>query len=260
MEAVFREIKSQIYMRKRCNINYPAHIHDDIELVYIRSGKGNAWCDGKHYALSDGDWFLVFPNQVHRYADFEEGIYDVLILKPSDLFRYQQIFRTGAPNHAVQRFEEDAVISFLLQTALQEFTLYGFNEIIAAYLTALFGKLLPHFPIARSVYHNDNVLKILEYCSAHYKEDLSIASVAEQLQLSRSCISHIFSERISMSFSDYIHSLRLGEARENLKNQEYSITEIANLSGFPTIRTFNRAFQKHYGMSPSEYRKRWPAE
>lgn len=260
MEQIFREIKSQFYFRQRSSIDFPAHVHDDIELVFVKKGDGTAWCDGKPYTLTDGTWFLVFPNQVHRYADFKTGDYYVLILKPSDLMRYQQVFRTGAPGNAAQIFPHDDSLIFLLESALQEFLRDGFSEIIAAYLTALFGKLLPHFPIAKSGFHRDNVLKILEYCSSHYKEDLTVESVAMQLSLSRSCVSHIFSDRISMSFCDYINSLRLSEATETLKNQNYSITEIANLSGFPTIRTFNRAFRKHYAMTPSEYRKRWLAK
>lgn len=255
MEKIFREIKSQIYFQKRNSINFPAHIHDDIELVVVKSGNGTAWCDGKPYELTNGAWFLVFPNQVHRYADFQDGDYYVLILKPSDLLRYQQVFRTGAPGNAAQSFQDDDGLTFLLESALREYRRDGFSEVIAAYLTALFGKLLPHFPVIKSSFHRDNVLKILEYCSAHYKEDLTVESVAAQLQLSRSCVSHIFSDRISISFSDYVNSLRLSEATDILSNQDYSITEVANLSGFPTIRTFNRAFRKHFGMTPTTYRK-----
>lgn len=256
MEKIFREIKSQIYFNQKNNINFPAHIHDDIELVYIKKGNGIAWCDGKSYSLTNGDWFLVFPNQVHRYVDFITGDYFVLIIKPTQLLRYQQVFSTGAPRNAAHHFQDDNTFTFLLETSLQEFLREGFSEIIAAYLTALFGKLLPHFPVVKSGYQRDNVLKILEYCSVHYKEDLTVESVAAQLQLSSSCVSHIFSDRISMHFNDYVNSLRLSEATEILKNPDYSITEVANLSGFPTIRTFNRAFQKHYGMTPTAYRKK----
>lgn len=256
MEKIFREIKSQISFKKTAHINFPAHIHDDIELVYIQSGKGTAWCDGKAYALTDGAWFLVFPNQVHRYADFTTGSYYVLILKPSDLLRYQQVFRTGAPKCAAHCLQGNTRLYSLLDAAFQDYQEDGYSEVIAAYLTALFGKLLPYFPVEKAAFQRDTVLKILEYCSVRYKEDLTEESVAAELDLSRSCVSHIFSDRICMSFNDYINSLRLSEATEILKNQDYSITEIANLSGFPTIRTFNRAFKKHYGTTPTEYRKK----
>ena len=260
MDKIFREIKSRILFQRSRRLNFPAHIHDDIELVFVEQGGGTAWCDGKSYNLTEGTWFLAFPNQAHRYENFAQGCYYVLILKPTDLLRYQQIFRSGVPGCAAQYFPDDDGMSNLLAIALREYKRDGFNDVIAAYLTALFGKLLPHFPVIKSGSNRDNVLKLLEYCSAHYKEDISVESVAEQLNLSCSCVSHIFSDRISMRFSDYINSLRLSEAAEILKNPDYPVTEVASLSGFPTIRTFNRAFQKHYGITPTVYRKRWLAK
>ncbi|MBR4086416.1 MAG: helix-turn-helix transcriptional regulator, partial [Clostridia bacterium] len=98
-------------------------------------------------------------------------------------------------------------------------------------------------------------LEILQYCARHYKEDLSVASIAEELNLSRSSVSHIFSLRIGMNFCDYLNGLRLSDAVSLLKNKSYSITEVAERSGFSTLRTFNRAFLKQYGVSPSLYRK-----
>ena len=99
------------------------------------------------------------------------------------------------------------------------------------------------------------MLKILQYCTAHDKEELTVASVADGLDLSRSCVSHIFSTRMSMNFCNYINLLRLSEAETLLNNKNYTVTEVASMSGFPTIRTFNRAFLKKHGISPSAYRK-----
>ena len=79
--------------------------------------------------------------------------------------------------------------------------------------------------------------------------------VADKLCISRSTVSHLFNERLAMNFCDYINSLRLSDAVKLLKNGKNTITEISDLSGFSTIRTFNRAFLKRYGISPSEYRK-----
>jgi len=39
------------------------------------------------------------------------------------------------------------------------------------------------------------------------------------------------------------------------ENTSKSMTEIASESGFETIRTFNRAFNQHFGTSPAQYRK-----
>lgn len=257
MQEIFRETKSKITLQKSTNPNFLAHVHDDIELVYTKQGRGTAYCDGKKYTLGSGTWFLAFPNQVHHYADCTEGEYLVLIMKPFDLLRYAQIFLKGVPDSAVCCFEngQDDGLGYLLETACREYMRDGYSDVIAAYLTALFGKLLPFFPVEKATFPRDTVLKILQYCAAHYKEDLTVESVAENLGLSRSSVSHIFSARLSMNFCNYVNSLRLAEAEKILQNKSYTVTEVANMSGFPTIRTFNRAFLKKYGISPSNYRK-----
>lgn len=257
MQTIFRQIKHKILFFKNTKPDFPAHVHDDIELVYTKHGHGTAYCDGKKYALTDGTWFLAFPNQVHHYVECVDGEYWVLIMKPSYLLRYGEMFLRGVPNSAVHCFEnlEDDGLGYLLETACREYERYGYSDVISAYLTVILGKLLPFFPVEKTSYHMDTTLKILQYCTAHYKEDLTVASVAESLGLSRSCVSHIFSTRICMNFCDYINSLRLTEAEMILKNKNYTITEAANMSGFPTIRTFNRVFLKKHGFSPFVYQK-----
>lgn len=255
MEKIFREVKGKITFHRTAYLNFPAHVHDDIELVYVRQGGGIAWCDGKKYSLTPGMCFLTFPNQVHRYTDCEKGEYVLLILKPSMLLRYQGVFMEGAPENAACAICDDESLLWLLDTACGEFAGEGYSDVIAAYLTALFGKLLPRYPIGRSSLSHSNVQSILQFCADHYREELTVEAVAESLGISRSCVSHIFSCRIGVNFREYINSLRLTEAETLLGNGNYTVTEVANLAGFPTIRTFNRAFQRKHGLSPLAYRK-----
>ena len=257
MRQVFRQTKPQISFFERATLNFPAHIHDEIELAYVKRGGGTAWRDGRKYILTEDSFFLTLPNQVHYYTDFEEGEYLVLIMKPSCLLRYGEVFSEGTLTDMVGLGpgEEKTQIVYLVETAYRNFVRNGYSDVIAAYLTALFGKLLPLCSIEKAEASQDNVLRILQFCANHYKEDLSVESVAENLSVSRSCVSHIFSRRICMNFCDYINLLRLQEAETLLRNRHYSITEIANRSGFATIRTFNRAFLKKHGIAPTAYRK-----
>ncbi|MBO7296439.1 MAG: helix-turn-helix transcriptional regulator, partial [Clostridia bacterium] len=67
-----------------------------------------------------------------------------------------------------------------------------------------------------------------------------------------------FGNKIGTGFNDYINALRVSEACRYLRRTNKSITEISALVGFGTLRTFNRAFIKQVGTSPSEYRKSAP--
>lgn len=257
MEKVFREIKKKLQFQSRRSLDFSAHIHEDIELVYVKKGGGKAFCDGKKYILCENSFFLVFPNQVHYYAEDTLGEYIVLIIKPSRLLSYNDIFLDWEPVSALYCFSEnsDDNLLYLLETALKEFARDGHSPIIDAYLTAFFGKLLKFYDIEKSRVSRDTVLQILRYCSMHYKENITVGEIANQLHISRSCVSHIFSSRLAINFCDYINSLRLFDAVQLLEGKNYSITEISDMSGFATIRTFNRAFLKQYGISPSAYRK-----
>ena len=259
-EKVFREIsdiKGNLHFRLENKVDFFAHIHEDIELVYVKHGEATAYCNGVKYNLCDNSFFMVFPNQIHHYVDSVDGEYMVLKINPSHLLAFNNIFLDGEPLSALWHFEEgkDDNTVYLMQTAYIEFNRDGYGPIIDAYLTALFGKLFKFYEIEKSKVSRDTVLKILQYCSEHYKERIAVSNVANDLSISRSTVSHIFSARLGINFCEYINSLRLTEAEQMLKNANYSVTEISDISGFTDIRTFNRAFLKRYGVSPSVYRK-----
>ncbi len=257
MQDFFRETKTKLYFEYTNSLNFPPHIHDDIELIYVRRGEGTAFCDGKEYFLCDNSFFITFPNQVHYYSDcLYDGDYILLIIKPSRLFSYENMFYDNLPQSSLYIPKNDNDnLAFLLETALSEFLRDGDSPQITAYLTLVFGKLLKNLDIEKSRVSRDCVSSILQYCAWHYKENLTISDISESLHISRSHISHIFSNRLNMNFCDYINSLRLSDALGLLEDRNFPITEISDRAGFSTIRTFNRAFQKRYGVSPSQYRK-----
>lgn len=257
MQKIFRETKWRLILEERNILDFPTHIHEDIEVVFIKKGKGVACCDGKKYNLKENSFFIAFPNQVHYYEDFSIGRYLILIIKAGDLLGYNKVFFEGVPDSSRIEFEnndDDGIIE-LLETAKNEFERDGRSTIIDAYLTAFFGKLLKRFEIRKNENNSDTVIRIIDYCSSHFKENISLNSVAKDLHLSRSTVSHVFSSKLTLNFCDYINSLRLTEAVKLLKNRDYSITEISYMSGFTTIRTFNRAFIKRYGVTPTQYKK-----
>lgn len=253
MRKVFRETKQEPAFYSTKQLDYPAHIHEDIELVFVKRGFSIAYCDGRAYRVEEGQFFLVFPNQVHHYIDSSNGDYILLVLKPTMLPNQYELFLKGYPLQATTAADANTVA--LLTMALEEFERDGFSTVIEAYLTAFFEKLITFYSIEKGTVSSDTVLRILQYCTEHYKEDISIASVAAELELSKSTVSHIFSTRLGIGFCDHINTLRLNNAVQLLKNKTYSVTEVSDMAGFATIRTFNRVFRKQYGISPTAFRK-----
>lgn len=254
MNTFFREVKTRLRLTQSLNINFSAHVHDDIELIYVLRGGGTAYCDGKKYPLSQGDLFLAFPNQIHSYADCADGAYLLLIVKPSRLLYMADLFRQSVPVSAV--CPGTPALRRLLEDALEEYRTHGDSYTIDGYLTAFFGKLFQTLPLERSNLPNGTLPLLLQYCGQHYTESICLQDLCDHLHISRSYASHIFSSSLGLHFPDYINALRLNRAVSLLENPALNITQVAEASGFPTTRTFNRVFRKQYGSSPSAYRKK----
>jgi AraC-like DNA-binding protein len=87
---------------------------------------------------------------------------------------------------------------------------------------------------------------------------LTIDKLAASLNTTRHHLSQVLNERIKRPYSDYISDLRLDEAQQRLrdpKSARYTIAAIALDSGFSAVSTFNDAFKKKYGVTPSRFRE-----
>lgn len=88
--------------------------------------------------------------------------------------------------------------------------------------------------------------------------DLSLATLAQTLQTSTHHLSYVLNQRLGQSFYDLINERRVREVQRCLRDPAYarqSILEIALDSGFSSKATFNAAFRKHAGTTPSAYRQ-----
>ena len=91
----------------------------------------------------------------------------------------------------------------------------------------------------------------------HLINNLTLTRLAEMLGLSRTRLSHLINSHYHHTYSDYINLLRVNEAKKNLSDPAYehaSLEEIYQASGFNSKTTFNNAFKKVTGTTPSEYR------
>ncbi|MGD8190903.1 helix-turn-helix domain-containing protein [Brevibacillus ginsengisoli] len=98
------------------------------------------------------------------------------------------------------------------------------------------------------------IQKCISYISHHYNEDLSIATVADQVNLSYTYFSRLFKRETGMSFVEYVTFVRLQRAVWMLRHSNKTIEVIAEDNGFNTPNYFSSIFRKNVLMSPSEYR------
>ena len=104
--------------------------------------------------------------------------------------------------------------------------------------------------------HQNHILdKINQYLEENYRNEISLDTVAEVVNLSTSYLSFIFKENSGLNFVDYVNQFRLKKAKELLENSSYNISQIAELSGYSSANSFSKVFKKYNGISPGQYRK-----
>ncbi len=90
----------------------------------------------------------------------------------------------------------------------------------------------------------------------YLNDDLRLTDLQRVFPISRSYLSQLFNKELGMSFSDYVNQFRIEESKRLMDAEPLaSIQEIAERSGFHLISTFRRAFTKHTGIIPSEYKR-----
>ncbi|MBE6588745.1 MAG: helix-turn-helix domain-containing protein [Ruminococcaceae bacterium] len=236
------------------------HLHRDLEMICILEGEAVAYADSTRCELHAGDVFLSFPNQIHYYETHTPMKHVGFIFKPDLLPEMMETFTMGLPQQPFIRGvasepQVRVLIDALFETHGRE-NYPHLSELRRGYLLALCAELLPRMTVVKlPVGDSASLRAIVSFCSRNYSENLSLSLLEEKLHLNKFYISHLISGKLGLRFNDYVNSLRVSEACRYLLNSDHSITEIGSLVGFNTPRTFNRAFIKQMGVSPTEYRK-----
>ncbi len=100
---------------------------------------------------------------------------------------------------------------------------------------------------------------LMENQKPYLDGELSLSNLAKLLEVNPKTLSFVINEYIQKNFNDYINEWRIKEVKIRLTQKEYAhlkMLAIAFDCGFNSKSTFNFAFKKATGMSPSSYRKK----
>jgi YesN/AraC family two-component response regulator len=103
-----------------------------------------------------------------------------------------------------------------------------------------------------------SVETLMQQGRLYLEPDISLANLSKQLKISAQKLSFVINTRAGSNFNEYINKFRVKNAIEILKNpgsKDLTIASIGYDSGFNSLSSFNVAFKKFTGVTPSEYRK-----
>lgn len=112
---------------------------------------------------------------------------------------------------------------------------------------------------------NDNhvlfneIIQLVVHKAWYLESDLSLSKLSKKVGKSTQLVSSVINEHARQNFNDFINYYRIQDAKALLSSQEgekYTISSIAFDMGFSSLSSFNSAFKKFEGTTPSAYRKR----
>ena len=114
--------------------------------------------------------------------------------------------------------------------------------------------------IVREHRNRNRLSSITGYIKENFKEDLSLEGVAQSFGYSPTYLSRMFRKYAKINYKEYVQGIRLEYAYRELTGSDALVEEIAEHNGFADGRAFAKAFQKKYGVRPSEFRRRQKSE
>ena len=91
----------------------------------------------------------------------------------------------------------------------------------------------------------------------HLSEDLGVERLADRVAMSPRNFARIFVRQTGVTPARYIEQIRVEAARQRLEQGGESVDGIASACGLGTALTLRRSFERHLGVTPSEYRDRF---
>ena len=243
--------------RKEENLDFPLHLHNAVELVLMLSGRTTVLYEGRRLPVSGGELFLAFPDRIHGYEDSRgsESIVFIIPLHPY-LSEFREILERKLPVDPVLHAGEweHTQVRQLLEMAEREWMQAG-SKVTHGYAMLIMAKLLPLLKLQDAPSGSINALQaVLLYLNRHYTQPLTRQSIAAAVGYHESYISHLFSEAMHTTLTDYINALRVEDAVYLLSGTDLTSGQIAEELGFGCQRSFNRVFFRHMHMTPSACR------
>ncbi len=254
LKVIHNEFKSHF------NI-FRLHWHERMEFLRIKSGSGIFCVGTESYKATGGDVVIIPPKALHSgFAPNKDIKYDVVMFDVRSFYNETDIckkllpaiFEGNAVLNAVTSHPDTVkYIDFLCHNPSSE----GLELISCIYqlLNSLFKNELIEL---RDNPRDTVVREITDYMEANFKEDLSVQELCSIFGYTESHFCRKFKKSTGLSPMSYLTIIRLEYAGKLIKSGNESINHIASESGFSDSNYFTRCFKKHFGMSPTEYRKK----
>lgn len=255
--------------------SYQKHWHSYGEILLVGPGDTHIYMiNQRTYSLKEGDIVLVWPMEMHEILN--ANLSRTIVTQFSNtfvnsLFDLQRIMHFYRNLHTICVDSHPELASKLKTIVLKMKDIFfdgGHDrELKCCMLLMEFmqtldehrEEFLPEINKTPVPAFTEDVWKRMILVTDYIKknltaDDLSQSAMAEMVGISKDYFSRIFKNITGQNYNKWLNMIRLEKATELLSHNEMTLTEIAMLSGFQSIPSFNRVFHEEKGMAPREYR------
>lgn len=274
--AIYQELEmTSRYVDTHRDISYfnaqmQLHSHTFYELIYCINNCGAEYLVGsERYRLQQGDIIFVPPGVSHRpllkermeepykryvlwiSAEFMEQYAALLPYKLSEKQTRASMLRTsGSERERLGAVFRAGVLEAENKADGWEAAVIGNTmQLLTQIRRATDGRTTR----ALNAEQPELLDRIATYVEKHYAQPFTIGELAKQFFVSSSTISHLFKQKMGVSFHRYLMQRRLIDAKTRIENGQ-RLEEVAAQTGFSDYSGFYRAFRQELGISPRQYR------
>jgi AraC family transcriptional regulator len=241
----------------------PEHRHPAYMFVLNFNDQTVVRMDGRQLPARPGKVFALSPDLPHQELGRDSPPRYIVAMIGRDLFERQYRVCTGRkpPVYRGVFFDagRDLPVLFKRFMAEADSGIRGARAVLAALgveiCHCLIRGITKTAPRRSPVEERVEVGRAIEHIHTNLDEKITIEQMASVARLSPSHFARVFRKETGKSPMEYVHGLRLAQAKKMLLAGDTSVTEIALACGFGSSSYLSSCFQKQFRMTPSQYRR-----
>lgn len=253
--------------------NYPIHLHQELEIIYVLKGSVMLRSSVDRIQLSTGDIYIVNSMDMHEISIFDDE--NLLLFVHIDLEAYKdyspEIDRIIFASQSSSDNTITAIKKFILEIYIEKQAENVFNEKLNSLAIKLILHLINNCQFAsrygntlnnnnkfkgKNIFHIQRIQRIADYIYENFNRKITLEEVAEREFISKYYLSHTLKHAVGSSFQEILTLVRIEESEKLLLSTNRSIEEVAHLSGCSSPLYYSRNFKRYFGDTPSAYRKK----
>jgi AraC-like DNA-binding protein/mannose-6-phosphate isomerase-like protein (cupin superfamily) len=243
--------------------SYPPHLHDSLEIIWIRSGAGKLDCVQQAFDIGAGEAGIVRPNEIHSGGGRGNTIEYVAIHLPRSLLQpggrhFCQLcddHGRPVPVKVVAREKASSLLPIMVRTLCADLPVEQLLYILTPILCQLLDVSTPEADllIEQEVLH-PAVSKAQAIIRDQCANRVDISELALSVDLDMRYLISLFKLSTGTTPHQFQIALRVEMARAMLE-QQLPLCEVAARAGFADQSHLNRHFRRRYGFTPGEFRE-----